>query len=772
MSTEHRTKLPSPATREPEILAKLTNVTRTSDGWSASCPAHDDQTPSLSVRVAEDGRVLVKCFAGCMAEAVVAAVGMRMADLMPATDFVATYDYRDEHGTLLFQAVRLSPKTFRLRQQNEKAEWSWKVDGVRRVPYRLPELLGQRLVLLVEGEKDADNVAALGLPATTTPMGAGAWRDQYAHDLKQCGAEKVVVLPDNDEPGRRYAVQAGTALTACGITVRVLELPGVPEKGDVSDWLEAGGTADALRGLIAQAPTFDAWRGTDAVRPVIDTRDGDWRRIVEEAYDAVVQSNRRNGGPRIFVGPETLVRVVQRGAERSAIIQVETDDTLRGYLMRNVTFLAGSEKAARSIVPPHTVVRDILSRPTWEGLPELRGVIETPVLSRDGEVITAPGYQPQTLLWYSPARDLDVPAIPEQPTASDVTAATDLLTEMICDFPFDSPASRAHALALLLLPFVREFIKGPTPLHVIDATTAGSGKGLLADCCSVVATGREAGKGPEPRDPEETRKFITSVLVAGASMVVLDNIANYVNSAPLARVLTAEIWEDRLLGYSRQVRPLNRAVWVAIGNNVALSTELARRAVWVRLEPDHERPELRTGFRHPDLLRWVREQRGSLVAACLTLARAWFFKGRPLGSEVLGTMFGSYESWLDVVGGVLAVAGIDGLLTNRESITGRGDDELNQWRLFIHLWQEAVARNEIPQEAAAHQLLDLAVQAGLEVEAMGFQSQVKRLGKALSKIEGRVLGTVNGAVRIRSRLLSGRRLYRIDRTSSTGSPPA
>jgi hypothetical protein len=125
-------------------------------------------------------------------------------------------------------------------------------------------------------------------------------------------------------------------------------------------------------------------------------------------------------------------------------------------------------------------------------------------------------------------------------------------------------------------------------------------------------------------------------------------------------------------------------------------------------------------------------------------------------------MFGSYESWLDVMGGVLAVAGIDGLLTNRESITGRGDDELNQWRLFIHLWQEAVARNEIPQEAAAHQLLDMAVSAGLEVEAMGFQSQVKRLGKALSKIEGRVIAAVSGAVRIRSRLLTGRRLYRIE----------
>jgi len=163
-----------PANAEPAILAKLTDVTRTGRGWMARCPAHDDHTPSLSVRVAEDGHVLVKCFAECTVEKVVAAVGMRMADLMPATTIVATYDYRDEHGVLLFQAVRLSPKSFRLRRQTQKGDWTWKLDGVRPIPYRLPELYGQRVVILVEGEKDADNLVTLGLPATTTPMGANA----------------------------------------------------------------------------------------------------------------------------------------------------------------------------------------------------------------------------------------------------------------------------------------------------------------------------------------------------------------------------------------------------------------------------------------------------------------------------------------------------------------------------------------------------------------------------------------------------------------------
>lgn len=743
---------------KPEMLTKLSDVTRSNNGWAACCPAHDDQKPSLSIGVGEDGRVLIYCFAGCTPEQVVNAVGMRMADLMPTTKIVATYDYRDEQGAGLFQAVRLSPKTFRLRRRNEEGEWGWKMDGVRRVPYRLPELQGQRLVLLVEGEKDADNVAAVGLPATTTPTGGGGWGEEYAAIIKAAGVEKVVVIPDNDAPGRRYAAQAGTALTACGITVRVLELLGVPEKGDVSDWLDAGGTADKLKALVDEAPTFDAWRGTEAALPVIDIRDSDYRRIVEESFDVIVQANRRPDGPSILVGPDSLVRVVQRVSDRPIAIEVHDYNRLRSYLIRNVTFLGGSEDSPKSVPPPTLVVHDILSRPTWTGLPELRGIIATPVLSRDGEVVTAPGYQPQTMLWYSPAPDLELPAIPEQPTVDDVKAATELLGEVIYDFPFDSRASRANALALMLLPFVREFIKGPTPLHMIDATTPGSGKGLLADCCSVVATGRDAGKGPEPRDPDETRKFITSVLVAGASMVVLDNIVGYLDSAPLARVLTADTWEDRLLGYSRQVRPLNRAAWVATGNNVTLSRELARRTVWVRLEPEQERPELRSNFRHADLLRWVRAERGRLVAACLTLARAWVIKGRPRGSEVLARMFGSYESWLDVIGGVLTVAGIDGLLENRDKLTDQGDDELRPWRFFFHLWQEAVEADQIPREAHVHQLHDIAVKAGLEIGEVGVQSQLQRLGKALSKIEGRVIGSA----RLKSRVLNGRKLYRIE----------
>ena len=122
--------------------------------------------------------------------------------------------------------------------------------------YRLSELHGPGRVFFAEGEKDANALAALGLPSTTTPGGAAAWRDDYADQLAAAGVNEVIVLPDNDGPGREYATTVAAALTARGIRVRVLALPGLAEKGDVSDWIAAGGTADALKLLVDEVPTF------------------------------------------------------------------------------------------------------------------------------------------------------------------------------------------------------------------------------------------------------------------------------------------------------------------------------------------------------------------------------------------------------------------------------------------------------------------------------------------------------------------------------------
>lgn len=167
----------------------------------------------------------------------------------------AEYDYRDEAGAVLFQVVRKVPKDFPQRHKDASGEWAWNMDGVRRVLYRLPELLSadpEEVVFIVEGEKDADRLASVRLVATTNPGGVLKWRSAYSEHLK---GRLVVILPDNDEKGREHAADVRQRLEGIAKSVLVLELPGLPPKGDVSDWLDAGHTDKELLQLVVLAPT-------------------------------------------------------------------------------------------------------------------------------------------------------------------------------------------------------------------------------------------------------------------------------------------------------------------------------------------------------------------------------------------------------------------------------------------------------------------------------------------------------------------------------------
>lgn len=134
---------------------------------------------------------------------------------------VATYDYTDENGKLLFQVCRFEPKKFSQRRPDGRSGWIWNLQGVRRVLYRLPEVVKAEQVFVCEGEKDADRLRSLGLVATTAPMGAGKWRPEYSEALR---GKHVVILPDADEPGREHARQVAASLHGVAASVKVVNL--------------------------------------------------------------------------------------------------------------------------------------------------------------------------------------------------------------------------------------------------------------------------------------------------------------------------------------------------------------------------------------------------------------------------------------------------------------------------------------------------------------------------------------------------------------------
>ena len=243
------------------------------------CPAHPGDGATLSI-TEKDGRILVHCFAGCEGKAVVAALRERKlwpaAQAKPKQVQTAFYDYPGLNRELRFQVVRFeNPKGFKQRQPDGRGDWLWNLKDVVRIPYRLPELAAAdtaAVVYIPEGEKDVERLRDLGQVATCNPGGAGKWIKSYSGYLE---GRHVVILPDNDDPGRAHADKVAELTAGLAASIKILELPGLPEHGDVSDWLSANGNGpDDLASLVDAAPP---WTPKDAPRPEVPTGGGVYR---------------------------------------------------------------------------------------------------------------------------------------------------------------------------------------------------------------------------------------------------------------------------------------------------------------------------------------------------------------------------------------------------------------------------------------------------------------------------------------------------------------
>ena len=230
---------------------------RTGGEGAAKCPFHEDRKASLSVN-RESG--LWFCHA-CNVGGTAHEFAERLRVEAPASNRKSAehvFNYRDERGELLYQVVRFAGKKFSQRRPDGKGGWLWNLEGVRRVPYRLPELLASKgNVFIVEGEKDVETIRAQGLTATCNSGGAGKWHDEYGEHLRD---RVCILIADNDEPGRAHMRDLAQMLNPFTTQVIRVELPGLPEKGDVSDWFAQGHTAAELFALVDETKKSGAAR--------------------------------------------------------------------------------------------------------------------------------------------------------------------------------------------------------------------------------------------------------------------------------------------------------------------------------------------------------------------------------------------------------------------------------------------------------------------------------------------------------------------------------
>jgi hypothetical protein len=487
------------------------------------------------------------------------------------------------------------------------------------------------------------------------------------------------------------------------------------------------------------------WQVAAAPAPAVEPEDGPAlpkinitkRQAAEVISDAWRALKRRNLGaqPELYLTGGRLARL--RRSEQGVVINPCEPVHVQSLLIRAARWTKSVKAPAHvqtadgfievdAEVPPEFIGNDMVAFPA-EDLPVLEQVVYGPTFDADGSLLGDPGYCPTAHRWYEETR-------PIEPVQLSLDEARDVLLDWLADFPFASNADRAHAIGLFLLPFVRDLVGDMTPIHLVEAPMVGSGKTLLARVILSAAMGFIPAIQPWPEREEERMKTIGAELRNGAPVIVFDNVKGRVESPSLEAATTTSRFSARILGGLDSMNVRVRAIWLLTANNAALSPDLVRRTVRIRLVPSA--PFDYATARHPDIIGWTLDNHSLLVSAALRLVVEWIRVGRPEGRETLGT----YETWAKVVGGILATAGIPGFLTGREEFKSMADPISVEWEEFVAAWSHKFG----PDLKSAKDLLELATDRGLLgrlVEKCGSEhSKITTFGDRLREKVDNVIG--------------------------------
>lgn len=431
--------------------------------------------------------------------------------------------------------------------------------------------------------------------------------------------------------------------------------------------------------------------------------------------------------------------VVRKGGGRKRVqpsVQVVPNATLREKMAATARWTKFMKTEARFVPshPPDWSVAAVEARGEYPGIRVLEGVVEHPVLRRDGSVMQTPGYDEATGLLYEPAGE--ILQISDAPTIDDARAAVAELEDVVCDFPFSGPAHRAAWMAALLTPIAApsSLWEWCAPLFFFDANTRGSGKTLLADIISLIVTGREMSRIILPTDDPEATKLLLALAIQGDALVFFDE-APTISGAPLNAALTGRQLGGRILGETRKAVATLRATFYASGNNVVVKGDSARRVIQSRIETKEEHPEDRSTFKHHNIKPWTVRERPRLLRAVLTIMKAYHVAGKPPQRPLLG----GFEGWSRAVRDPLVWAGCADPCETRKAILA-ADPEQVQLQQLLSGWREVAGKDPISVAEAAQRLgRSVALRTVFEEWGAVAGDKVKTvsIGRRMGKFQGR-----------------------------------
>ena len=393
----------------------------------------------------------------------------------------------------------------------------------------------------------------------------------------------------------------------------------------------------------------------------------------------------------------------QQHAKNSRIVAELPESVLRTRLTECCTFLAevADPNGGKALMPrrvPAWVVKPVFQAGSWEKVPPIRGLVQSPCMLHGGKVLQNPGFNSDYGLLYEPNQSF--PNVPEFPTPEDAREAVERMKGVVCDFPFVTDAHRSVWLAAVLTLLTRFSYHGPAPMFFVDANASGVGKTLLIESVGLIATGRQVPAMACPVNDEEMEKRLTTIIRQGTPVHLIDNVPNHkrFGFASLDAAITSGVWESRILGKSESTGelPVN-TVFFATGNNVELGTgaDAARRLCYCRLDWEGEDPTARNNFVHGadgGLKSWIQKHRGDLVKDALTIVRAYHVANCP---DVGLKPWGSFREWSEAVRAPIVWVGEPDPRDTHELLMSQADSAGDELAMVLDGWQEIAGREPL-----------------------------------------------------------------------------